>query len=97
MLNEAQEYSLFSNSNKYLIPPEIPTEIHQLPYGYTSGILYFQFEKKSIVDNNHKKDKLLGLIPVVIFFLIITIETRAYLFCHILPMLEYHKNLTFAF
>ena len=95
MSNEAQSFSLFSNTNIYTIPLEIPSEVHQLPHGFTSGILYFQFERKNLDLDKPKKEKFLNLIPVFIMFFIILIETRAYLFWHLLPMLELTHSFTF--
>lgn len=97
MHSEVKEDSLFSGSGLYAVPPEIPTEVHQLPYGYNSGVLHFQFERKNMIVEVPQKDRLLGLIPVMIMLLIIIILTRAYLFWYILPILEHNKVLTISF
>ena len=94
MFNEANEYANTSEIQQN--PMEIPVEVHQLPYGYTSGVLYFQFERKNILTEVSKKDRLLGLIPVVVMFFIILVQIRAFVFWHILPMMEFNQVLSFS-
>lgn len=72
---------------------EIPVEIHQLPCGYNIGVLYFQFEKKSLSLENSLKDRLANIFPVFIMFLIISVQTRVYIFWYILPSLEQTNSL----
>lgn len=74
---------------------EIPIEVHQLPYGYSTGVLYFQFEKKPLVLGDSFKDRLGNFFPVFIMFVIIITQTRAYVFWYILPTLETKGNLEF--
>lgn len=88
MFNEVREYSLFSQTSAYVVPPEIPSEVHQLPYGFTSGILYFQFEKKNMNTEISAKDRIMSIVPVIVMLSIILIETRAYMFWYILPMMD---------
>lgn len=95
MFNEAQRYSI--DTNLFQLPLEIPTEIHQLPYGYASGVLYFQFERKNLNTEISKKDRVLSLIPVAVMFFIIITEVRGYLFWHILPMLESNNALKISY
>jgi hypothetical protein len=74
---------------------EIPVEVHQLPFGYTSGILYLQYEKKPLTSSNTLLTLISTLIPVIFLLGIIVFQSRAYLFWYLLPRFE--KSLNYEF
>lgn len=79
--NAVLEYvpiSLFPQIQENFLPPDIPNEIHHLPYGFTSGALHFQFEKKQQQMTVTTMDRLLGLIPMLILFSIILVMLFSY-------------------
>jgi hypothetical protein len=84
---ENEVFQFESNDFKEL-SCEIPVEVHQLPFGYSSGVLYLQFEKKSLSHLPSVNEKAGSLLPVLFLLFVIVFHSRAFLFWYLLPVFE---------
>ena len=75
-----------------LFQEEIPKETHQLPFGFASGALHFQFEKKPTQVKESKISGLLDLSSMVFMLSVVLLVLYAYLFWHLVPVQDFSEQ-----